>query len=307
MMKYLRLYLPMTVLFFTFIFIAGCKKNDNVVNTNNNNTLTPADVSSTTDAAYAVAANLAIDNGGSMEEMSDVLNTATVDGIRGGDITGMLHFGNSHSDVTKSYDSLSGWWTITVARHRGTVNGLYYADYSRVYKFQYLNMNGSFQKFYISNMDTAVTANYQIVSGTGILNTPKVSHQLISLSAAWSVAGINTRTVTLNTTGPYVRAVSDTMTRNNSVRTLNGTLTLNFTNVVGPRGCPLNWHRAVSGTIDGTYHAVVTFQKGTTYKDSTIDKTIHIVFGKHSNPQLAEVDVNNTVYYVDLETGDVTQ
>jgi len=307
MMKYMRLYLPLTVVLFTFMFFAGCKKNNDVVNPGNNNNITTPDVSSTTDVAYAVAANLAVDNGGTIEDMSDVLNVATPDGIQSADMTGMLNFGNSHTGVTKSYDSLTGWWTVTVARQRGNVNGFYFANYSRVYKIQFLNQNGAFQKLYITNKDTAYVINHQIVSGIGILNTPKVSHQLTSLSAAWTVTGANLSKVTINTTAPYVRAVSDTMTRNNSVRTLNGTLTLNFINVVGPRGCPLNWHRDISGTVDGTYHAVVTFQKGSTYKDSTIDKTIHIVFGKQTNKQIAEVDVSGIVYYVDVETGDITQ
>jgi hypothetical protein len=302
-MKYLRNLIPLSLIFFTFIFFAGCKNNDSMVN-NTNNTPIP-DISSTSDAAYAVAANVSIDNGGVFEEMSDVMNTATPAGIHDEDMTGMMNFGDSHTRVvSKIYDSTSGWWTVTITRHRGNINGRYYADYSRVYKHQFLNKDGQFQEFYITNNDTAYSIKHEIVSGTGILKTPNISYQLTALAGAWTVTGTNTSIVTLNTSTPYVRAVSDTMTRNNSIRTLNGTLTLNFINVVGPRLSGFNWHRKVSGTIDGTYHAVVTFQKGGTYTEKTIDKTIHIVLG---DKQTAEVDVDNAKFNVDLETGDVSQ
>ena len=310
-MKYLKTYLPLTIIFFTFVFFTGCKKNDAVVNSNTNNLTTP-DVSATTDAAYAVAENVALNSGGALDEVSDVMNIASSTGIQNDDMTGMMNFGDSHTRVvSRTYDSTSGWWTITISRHRGTVNGLYYADYTRVYKHQFLNKNGQFQEFYITNNDTAYSVKHEIVSGTGVLITPKLSHNLISLSGARTVTGTNTSTVTFNSTAPYIRSVVDTMTRNNSIRTLTGTLTLNFINVMGPRGHALNWHRDISGTIDGTYHAVVTFQKGATYTEKTIDKTIHIVFGKpiasHLLGQVAEIDVDGTKFIVDLETGEVTQ
>ena len=313
MMKYNRLFLPLYVIIFTFVLFTGCKKNDSVVNpNNNNNNPTLPDISSTTDAAYVVAANIALNNGGAIEDMSDVLQTATKDGLSNEDFNGMTNFDNCHSGVVKSYDSTNGWWTVTVTRHRGNVNGKYYANYERIYKYQFLDTAGMFQKYYITNNDTAVNAKYEIVSANGILKTPKVSDRLTSLTAAWNANGINSKYVVLNTTSPYIRTVADTMTRNNSVRTLNGTLTVNFVNITSPRsasprGGTLSWHKNITGTIDGTYHAVVTFQKGTTYRDSTIDKTIHIVFGKQPDGLVAEVGVNGNVYYVNVETGDVSR
>jgi len=318
MIKSLKSYLPLTIILFTFAFFAGCKKNDNVVNpnSNTNNNVTAPDVSSTTDAAYAVAANLAIDNGGAFEDMSDLLLSASTDGLKNEDSNGMPDFDNCHSGVAKSYDSTTGWWTVTVTRHRGNVNGKYYTNYERVYKYQFLDTAGMFQKYYITKKDTAVNANYEIVSADGILRTPKVSDRLVSLTAAWNAGGINSKQILLNTTSPYVRAVSDTMTRNNSKRTLNGTLSVNFIKITSPssgspKGGTLNWQGDISGTIDGTYHAVVTFQKGTVYSDSTIDKTIHIVFGPQirvsETPLKADLTVNNTKYQIDLQTGEVTQ
>src|ERR1035437_10632595 len=266
-MKYMK-WIPVLIVFsFTVIFYSGCRNNDNSM-VNSPNSLQTADASITQDALYSVAANVAIDNGGVLEEMSDVLQTASITGIVDENDNNMMNFGHSHSGVAKQYDSTTGWWTITVTRLRGNINGSYYADYSRVYQDQFLNKNGQFQKFFIvpdgSSFDTAYTFNHKIVSGTGVLKTPKVSHQLFGLSGEWTVTGNNTAIVTLNTTAPYIRSVSDTVTRNGIVRTLNGTLTLNFINIMGPRGSGLNWHRKASGTITGTYHAVETFLKGTT-------------------------------------------
>jgi hypothetical protein len=311
-MKYLNPILSFSIVFLTILLLTGCQKSNNAVNTLDN-TQTQADKTATQDVAYSVAANLAVDNGGALEEMSDVLKSESVTGIADDDIDGMLNFGHSHTNVTKQYDSTTGWWTITVTRQRGVIAGFYYSDYERVYQHQYLNKDGQFQKFYItqngSTFDTAYTNIHKIVSGVGILKTPKVSHQLTALSGAWSVTGTNLPTVTINTTSPYVRSVADTITRNNAVRTLNGTLTLNFINVTGPRGTGLNWHRKLTGTISGTYHAVVTFTKGATYTEKTIDRTILITLGGQVVPVTIKGvnEATGTTFNIDAETGDFTE
>jgi hypothetical protein len=309
-MQYIKSILVSGIFFVTIIFFAGCKSNDNSVA---NSLQTQTDANATQDALYSVAANVAINNGGVLEEMSDVLQTASVTGIVDQDNDNMMNFGHSHTGVTRQYDSTTGWWTVTVTRHRGNIDGFYYADYSRVYQHQFLNKDGQFQKLYVvqngSSFDTAYTFNHKIVSGTGILKTPKVSHLLTGLSGAWTVTGTNTPVVTLNSTTPYVRSVSDTISRNGAVRTLNGTLTLNFMNITGPRGSGLNWHRKTSGTITGTYHAVVTFQKGATYTETTIDRIINITLGGQQIPVRIKglTEAIGTTFYIDAETGDIIQ
>src|ERR1035437_2577921 len=309
-MQYIKSILVSSIFFLTIIFFAGCKSNDNSMV---NSLQTQPDANATQDALYSVAANVAIDNGGVLEDMSDVLQSASITGIVDEDDNGMMNFGHNHTGVTKQYDLTTGWWTVTVTRHRGNMFGFYFADYSRVYQDQFLNKDGQFQKFYIvpngSTFDTAYTFNHKIVSGTGILITPKVNHQLTALSGAWTVTGTNTPVVTLNSTPPYVRSVSDTVNRSASVRTLNGTLTLNFINITGPRGSGLNWHRKTSGTITGTYHAVVTFQKGTTYTETTIDRIINITLGGQQIPVRIKglTEATGTTFYIDAETGDIIQ
>jgi hypothetical protein len=307
-MKYIK-WIPVFIVFsLTVVFVTGCKNNDNAMV---NSLQVQPDANATQDALYSLSANVAIDNSGVLEEMSDILQTASVPGIIDEDVNGIMNFGHNHTGVTKQYDSTTGWWTVTVTRHRGDMLGFYYADYSRVYQHQFLNKDGQFQKFYIvpngSAFDTAYTFNHKILSGTGILKTPKVSHQLIGLSGAWTVTGTNTPIVTLNSTAPYIRTVSDTVRRNGAVRTLNGTLTLNFTNITGPRGSGLNWHRKISGTITGTYHAVVTFQKGTTYTEKTIDRIIDITLGGQHVPIRIKglSEATGTIFYIDAETGEL--
>ena len=309
-MKYMK-WIPVLIVFsFTVIFYSGCRNNDNSM-VNSPNSLQTADASLTQDALYSVAANVAIDNGGVLEEMSDVLQTASITGIVDENDNNMMNFGHSHTGVAKQYDSTTGWWTITVTRLRGNINGSYYADYSRVYQDQFLNKNGQFQKFLIVpdgfSFDTAYSFNHKIVSGTGVLKTPKVSHQLTGLSGIWTVTGTNTPLVTLNSIEPYIRTVSDTITRNGAIRTLNGTLTLNFINIMGPRGSGLNWHRKASGTITGTYHAVETFWKGTAYTDTTIDRIINITLGgQHITVRIKGLtETESTIFDVDAETGEV--
>ena len=309
-MRYIK-WTPLAIVFSLIVFfVTGCKNNDNNMVSSINPQSQP-NAAATQDVLYSISANVAIDNSGVLEEMSDALQTASVSGIVNEDDNNMMNFGHNHKNVTKQYDSTSGWWTVTVTRLRGNMMGFYYADYSRVYQDQFLNKDGQFQKFYIapngSTFDTAYTFNHKIVSGNGILKTPKVSHQLTGLSGAWTVIGTNTPIVTLNSTAPYVRSVSDTVSRNGAVRTLNGTLTLNFTNITGPRGSGLNWHRKTSGTITGTYHAVVTFQKGATYTETTIDRIIDITLGGQKIPVRIKglSETNGTTFYIDAETGDI--
>ena len=307
-MKYIKSILVSGIFFVTILFFSGCKSNDNSMV---NSLQSQPNADATQDALYSVAANVAIDNGGVLEDMSDVLQSASITGIVDEDDNGMMNFGHNHTGVTKQYDSTTGWWTVTVTRHRGNMIGFYYADYSRVYQEQFLNKDGQFQKFYIvpngSSFDTAYIFNHKIVSGTGILLTPKVNHQLTGLSGAWTVTGTNTDVVTLNSTAPYIRSVSDTVTRGAAVRTLNGTLTLNFINITGPRGSGLNWHLKTSGTITGTYHAVVTFKKGATYTETTIDRIINITLGGQQLPVRIKglTETTGSTFYIDAETGDI--
>ena len=310
-MKYLSPVLSISVVFLTILFFSGCSKNNNP--TAPSNTTTQVNKIATQDVAYSVASNIAIDNGGMLEEMSDMLKSASIAGIENEDMYGMMNFGHFHSNVTKQYDSTSGWWTITITRQRGILDGFYYANSQRVFQQQFLNKDGQFQKFYITpngaSNDTAYTIKHLIVSGSGVLITPYDSHKLTSLSGAWTITDANKPIMTLNSTTPYMRTVSDTLMKRGGVRTLNGTLTLNFINVTGPRGSGLNWQTKLTGTITGTYHAVVTFSKDTVYTEKTIDRSINIVLGTQTLPVRIKGFNESawTTFNINTETGDVSE
>lgn len=282
--------------FASFSIFNGCKKNDN---------LTDADYEyqATEDAAQTVAGAVAVNSGGVMDQMSDALNTATTSGMQTGSTT-ISYFGTALDSVNKTYDSVTGWWTVTVVKKRGNPTGNYYAKFTRVYKHQFVNKNGQFQKSYIVGTDTAYTVNHKIVSGDGELKTPRLSHKLLQLSCDWIATGTNTTTVTINTTtsGPYFRKSSDTLNRiDGAVRTLNSELTVNFINVKGPRGSGLNWHQKTSGTLTGTYHAIVTFQKGVQYREKEINRTFTITLGGTKS----KLDIGGKKYDLDLESGEI--
>jgi hypothetical protein len=92
--------------------------------------------------------------------------------------------------------------------------------------------------------------------------------------------GTNTSTVTINTSSPYTRSAFDTILGSNGgLRTLDYTITINFINVKGSRGTGLDWWFKTSGTMTGHYHAVVSFNRGITYKETKIDQDYTITLG----------------------------
>jgi hypothetical protein len=87
-------------MFISFSFFTGCKKNDTVI--------TPAteDPQATNDAAVSLGGAIAINNGGLLDQVSDLLNTPTDNGVLSKVISSDP---NTISSVTKSYDSTTGW------------------------------------------------------------------------------------------------------------------------------------------------------------------------------------------------------
>lgn len=282
-----------TFLLFSFIFVAGCKKNDTVTNP----ATTTQDPQATQDAATSIGGSLAINNGGILDQVADLLNTPTTTGILNKSINSDP---NEISTATFSYDSTTGWWTVNIDRTRSGI--LWYAHYTREYMHQFLNSSGVFQKKYIDNGDTAYSVNHKIVGGTGTFYNLWLSHKLTGLSCTWTGINTNTPTVTINTSSPYSRSAIDTIFGSGGgVRTLDHTLTVNFVNVVGPRGTGLDWWLKTSGTLTGHYHAVVIFEKGTTYNEHTIDRDFTVTLG---GTKLVIV-VGGVTYQADPNTGGI--
>jgi hypothetical protein len=277
----------------SFAFFSGCNKNNSTVTSP-----TTQDPQATSDAATSLGGAMAINNGGVLDQMQDLLNTPTNTGILNKSIISDPNFTSS---VTFSYDSTTGWWTVNVDRTRQGL--LFSAHYTREYMHQFLDKNGVFQKRYITlTGDTAYTVHHKIVGGTGQFNNIWLSHVLTGLSCEWTATNTNTPTVTINTTSPYTRSAIDTIFgAGGGVRTLNHTITVNFVNVIGPRGTGLNWYAKTSGTLTGHYHAVVTFTKGTAYSEHTIDRDFSITLGGTK----VIIVVGGTTFQADPNTGQI--
>lgn len=272
------------------ITAAGCQKENSIQTA-------AQDVLATDDAAAGIAGAVSLDNGGVLDQVQDILNTPTQTGMTLKTTAFDMEEGSSPNMVS-TYDSLTGWWTVSISRTRSGPK--WTSQFDRVYKHQFLNKNGVFQKQYITNGDTAYTVEHETVSGSGLVTNMWSTHQLKSLTAKWTATGTNTSFVTINSVEPYTRSAIDTIKRAAGTRTLDETVTINFVNVVGPRGSGLDWHKKLSGTVTGHYHALVSFQKAESYTEKTIDRDFTITFG-----DTMKVNVGGKTYTPDPETGQI--
>lgn len=295
-MKSIKLIGTGMILLLSIIFFQGCKSESNPLDSQ-------IEAEATEDAAVTVATAVASSAGGSLDQVEDILNIATTTGIENQSGVTLSPFGASSANVTRVYDSVTGVWTITVLRERGNIAGRYYATFSRVYNVQFLNQNNQFQRNFVTNRDTAYSINFKLVSGSSTIKTPRLSHRLLSVTGEWIATNTNTRNVTINTkpNGTFTRAASDTVSGENFMRTLNNNLSLNFINVVGPRGSGLNWQSKTSGQLIGTYTATVTFLRGTQYREKIINREINITLGGGNR---ATMNIGGAKFDLDLLTGE---
>jgi len=237
------------------------------------------------DAAETISAAMGDESGGAMESFADVSAIAG-----GGSISTGLAKSSGEVSVltgygTPIYDATTGWWTVTIERSR---NGLIVDAYvQRVYQYQF-QKDGVPQKDRISGTDTANTLKFKIVSGSGYFRNERVHHNLTELKGAWTATKIDKDTIVLNSDTTFVRSGVDSIITRNMTRTFTHTSTMEFSNVKGLRYRPsmMNWRdnfsQAVSGTVSGTFTATITFQRGTAYKERTINKTFTVELGAGS-------------------------
>lgn len=273
--------------------LAACQ-NDNPVSSNDS-------LNATEDAAESIASAVGADNGGATDQLSDVIELAGASGLQkpAEVLLGKYSEPNTIASIDTSYDPVTGTWTLRLERERGNPNGIPYAEISRTYTYQFLNKNGQPQKYWKTGADTAYTIKFNIVEGTGTHRTRRLSQELTGLSGSFTATGVNTRLVTIN--GTYFRSAVDTLTTRNAVRTLDHALNLTFTNVQGPRGSRLELSRKISGTISGTYTAKVTFQRGESYGEKTINRSFTINLGGGN----ANLNISGKNFEADLTSGEL--
>ncbi len=266
-----------TMLLLTVIFFTGCKKDNDLVSSSSSSMLYD-------DAAESISTAMGDESGGALESFADVLSVAG-----GGSLTTTLAKSSGDEMVaagTPVYDSLNGWWTVSIDRSKYGI--LASGFMKRVYQYQF-SKNSNFQKLRINSTDTATTIKFKIIDGSGYFSNPRVKHYLTKLRGGWTVNDLNKDTVTLNSDTVYVRAGVDTIITRNMIRTFNHTLRITkMTDVRGPRFrlnrdnfaiWRYNFSKAISGTVEGTFYSLITFSSGDLYKERTIDKTFVITLG----------------------------
>lgn len=270
-MKYTKHIAPLFLL--AGIFIGGCK-NDDPISAGDSSILYE-------DAAESISGALGTDTEGATANFADIMTVAG-----GGSFGTLAKSSGDHIVATPpEYDSVTGWWTVSISR--SFENNLVQRSITREYRYQFLK-NGAVQKNYISGSDTATILNFNIVSGTGYFKNPRIIHRLDSLRGAWRATNINRDTVTINSTEEYVRVGVDSIITRNMIRVFAHKLTMTFTDITAPRfrrfvdnydNWRTNFHKAISGTVSGHYTANITFTRGDAYKERSIDKTFTITFG----------------------------
>ncbi len=278
------------------LVLAGCDAAD------------PADTSAdatvdTEDAVLTVASAIALDGGGVLEDAAaGAALAAFAPASLGSPPDGRPPFTpRPGCTPTRTFDEASFVYTLTQDCSRTSEGGRFSASFSRVATVQFLGAGGQPQ----AERAGATALNFDILSGASAFVTPRGSHRLLSLTADLAVTDLGQDLVTVN--GTYNRAATDTLSGPRGTRTLAHEVALTLTDVRGPRGAPENWHRAVSGTITGTYHAVRTQTRRdgtTTTREITRDIAITLPRG---GSDLAEITMGGRRFHADRRTGDVRE
>jgi hypothetical protein len=265
------------ILLLAVIVFTGCKKDNDLLSSSSSSLLYD-------DAAESISTAMGDESGGAVESFADVLSVAG-----GGSFSTTLAKSSGDEMITAGtpvYDSLSGWWTVTIDRSK---SGMQMSGFvKRIYQYQF-SKNGIIQKLRVTSTDTATTVKFKIIDGSGYFSNLRMKHYLTKVHGGWTVTDLNKDTVTLNSDTVYVRTGVDTIITRNMVRTFDHTLRITkMTDVRGPRFrlnrdnftiWRNNFSKAISGTVEGTFYASITFSNGDLYKERTIDKTFTITLG----------------------------
>ncbi len=149
------------------------------------------------------------------------------------------------------------------------------ASFSRTYTVQYLK-EGAFQKYYITNGDTANTIKFNIVDGQGNINSNRLAHKLNSLSGSWVATNVQDKI--MGVAGTYTRAATDTFTSRNAVKTFDYTLTLEFAGVTIPTKNSEEVPALIAGGMTGNFTADISITQGEETTEKSIDKTFAVLF-----------------------------
>lgn len=273
--------------FLVALVLVGCD------NTGVSSDTSDANLSSTEDAAVSIANALSLEGGGALDALASAAELGT-------DGSAARSGGDDHGCVReRSYDETTMTWTRFIECERGNPNGLFYALFSRTATYQFLDGDAPVQF-----PEEANAVNFDIIDGEGIRFAPGFSHELLDVGADLHVDDIHGDLVTVN--GTYDRAATDTLYTRNAERTLTYDLSMTLFDVQAPPGDRRHWRNAVSGTIEGVYHAIITFTRGDAYEEVEITKEFTIVFGEgDGDVRDAIITLDGRTFRADVETGQV--
>ena len=257
------------------------------------NTLEPtpsSGLSASSDAAESVAGALGERSGGVMDYVGDIVALSSPLGLS----KSTADFVDSRE---ASYDEMTGTWTVILQRQRGTEDELPYGIWDRLFTYQFINEAGEPQMFFITQGDTARSIKFEILEGDGYFANERLSHDLTFIEASLTATDTHTDMVTVN--GTYKRAAIDTITTERFTRISDHTLELNIVDLKGPKGSRRDLSQKVSGTVNGTFHADVTFDGERGYAEREINRTIEIVIGSGE----ADIKVAGETFNSDVENG----
>ena len=293
-----RLLLALTTLALA-AFLAGCSDDPTTPTADQ----TQATATVDKDAAQAVAADVATDSGGLTDQLNDIalaLGGLGGPGAKAGDQPSFPDSSFVHERFRSAvYDSQAGTWTITLSRENGFPEGVPYHAMSRVFTLRLLGPGGQPQQFRVVDGDTATSAEYAIVSGTGVLRTQRRSHTLNELNGSFTITGLDQPLLVIN--GTYHRDASNVLTTPRFVRTLDGVLDVTLTDVTVPRLPRVAFCDGVSGTIAGTWVADITVTRGDDYVEQHVERDILVELGGCE----ADIHCGGLRFVAPLGTGDV--
>lgn len=262
----------------------GCKENST-------EPTTITDLSSTTEeAAYNVSTQLSESASGVSDQIGDAFTLAFPTSF-----AKMLDGGKDTTFKTRVWDNNNKLWTVTVDRKVPDQSTRVNFTFTRVYTIQYLNKNNEPMMYWKVGNDTAYTIRFKILEGTSYFKNPILIHRLLNLVADLTITNANKPIVTIN--GTMKREGSDTVAARNLTKTHNYKLDLTFQDVTGPRKNKLALQNKLSGTIAGTYEAVVSYKLGDSYKEETITKVINIQLDGTGKYELRMGDKTNQVRF----------
>jgi hypothetical protein len=271
------------------IMMPGCKDNSTEPDKN---------ASISQDAAETIAAAIGEDNGGTMDQIGDVCELATLTSHFSLFVSGpfALSTNNGYVSFDTSYNPVTQKWTGTLVRVRASLTRLYFASIRRTYEWQFLK-GSTPQRNYIVGTDTATTISFKIDSGTVYAYTPRWKHEVTSLTGDWTITNTNSPVITIN--GTASRSAIDTIITFNARRVLNNHLDLTYTNITASRGDRSTVASTASGNISGTYDATVIFLTAQIYAERNISRTFSIDFSGGT----AVIHIGDKIYNCNLALG----